>query len=41
MQQAETRDRKQESVDTGVKAHGRIVKGLNQDVEIRKEKRRC
>lgn len=40
LQQAETRDRKEKSVDTGVKAHGRIIKGLNQESEIRMEKQR-
>lgn len=37
MQQAETRDRKQAS---RVRAHRRIIKGLNQDGEIRIGKQR-
>lgn len=35
MQWAETRDRKQESGDTRVSTHGRIIKGLDPDHEIR------
>lgn len=38
LQQAETRDRKQKSIDTRVRAHGRIINSLNQDSEIRMEK---
>lgn len=38
LQQAETRDRKQKSIDTRVRAHGEIINSLNQDTEIRMEK---
>lgn len=40
LQQAESRDRKHKSVDTGVRAHRRIINSLSQDSEIRMEKQR-